>query len=82
MNWENAVNKDGSDMAANEDQKIFIGRRPARETPRNQGGGRAKRHSCQELNDVGDGKMNSPLKFGGLPSTRGPFGRESKSICI
>ena len=47
-------------------KKIFIGRRPARETPRNQGGGRAKRHSCQELNDVDDGKMGRTLKFGGL----------------
>jgi len=37
-------------------KKIFIGRRPARETPRNQGGGPAKRHSCQALNDADGGK--------------------------
>ena len=47
-------------------KKIFIGRRPARETPRNQGGGRAKRTSCQGLNDVDGEKMGCPLKFGGL----------------
>ena len=47
-------------------KKIFIGRRPARETPRNQGGGRAKRNSCQGINDVDGEKMGCPLKFGGL----------------
>jgi len=47
-------------------KKILTGRRPARETPRNQGGGRAKRHSCEALNDVDGGKMGHPLKFGGL----------------
>jgi len=47
-------------------KKIFIGRRPARETPRDQGGGRAQRHSCQELTDVDGEKMSRPLKFGGL----------------
>lgn len=45
---------------------IFIGRRPARETPRNQGGGRAKRLSCQELIEAGGGGMSRTLKFGGL----------------
>jgi hypothetical protein len=44
---------------------IFIGRRPARETPRNQGGGRAKRLPCQELIEVGL-EMRGTLKFGGL----------------
>ncbi|WP_426117446.1 hypothetical protein [Massilia sp. PWRC2] len=34
--------------------------------PRNQGGGCAKRHCCQELNEVDVEKIGRPLKFGGL----------------
>jgi len=67
MKWENEVNNDDNDMAANEDKNIFIGCRPARAPPpRNQGGGRAKRHFFQELNDVDGEKMRCTLKFGGL----------------
>ena len=40
---------------------IFIGHRPARETPRNQGGGRAKQLSCEELIKVGANEMNRAL---------------------
>ena len=58
-------------------KKIFIGRRPARENPRNQGGGRAKRHSCQALNDIVGGKTSRPLKFGGLVREPGACCRNS-----
>jgi hypothetical protein len=52
---------------------IFIGRRPARATPRNQGGGRAKRLSCQGLIEAGGGEMNRALKFGGLMKYWEPY---------
>ena len=61
-------------------KKIFIGRRPARETPRNQGGGRAKRHSCEALNDANGGKMGHALKFGGLAYT--PLLRQNQKVMV
>jgi hypothetical protein len=59
---------------------IFIGRRPARETPRNQGGGRAKRLSCQELIEAGGGGMSRTLKFGGLAAHAGQVHGSDKAI--